>query len=148
MRRLKGRGWKWEGERSVQRACPPWDRDRDVLERLLLGGVSRSVRDPWAPTPGVCTGVRKKRASTGHSFQRRLLSSDFSLEDWKNESWSETFLKMDAFVHVKSFIVVWLGSHNVSQIRRNYWQSRDNVALPLTGQKQRNHVEFCIKSNF
>lgn len=32
--------------------------------------------------------------------------------------------------------MVWLGSLNVSQIRRNYWQSRDNAPLPLTGQKQ------------
>lgn len=51
----------------------------------------------------MCSGVRKRRINTGQSFQRRLPGSDFSLGGGKKESWSQTFLKMDALCMLKFY---------------------------------------------
>lgn len=61
-----------------KRVCPP--RDRNVRKSLTPSRVCRSVRDPLAPVPGVCVGVRKRRINTRQSFQSRFPSSGFSLE--------------------------------------------------------------------
>lgn len=86
-----------------KRVCPP--RDRNVRKSRTPSRVCRSVRDPLAPVPGVCVGVRKRRINARQSFQSRFPSSGFSLKVGvgKKKSWSRSFLKMGALCMLKFY---------------------------------------------
>lgn len=80
----------------------------------------------------MCVGFRKRRINNEAVFFKASFQALVFLEvgvggGGKKESWSQTFLKMDALCMLK-FYSSLIGIFNVSQIRRNYWQSRDNVA--------------------
>ena len=75
-------------------------------ESLTPSRVCRSVRDPLAPVPGVCVGVRKRRINNEAVFSKPVSKLGFSLEGGgggKKESWSQTFLKMDALCMLKFY---------------------------------------------
>ena len=49
-------------------------------ESLTPSRVCRSVRDPLAPVPGVCVGVRKRRINNEAVFSKPVSKLGFSLE--------------------------------------------------------------------